>query len=254
MNLDERKNIFKTLLEEKSYINDTIILKLLKRDSLDKLIMKLDNKDTICGCKAIVKKGYFTAEEQFLDILDHFISHLNTTFFMLENSYTFILLEQLLKSKYCKVFFLKKYWGDNNNITLYKNEFDKIIIESFINNLNYLTEQYTTTTTSSIKNIITFQNNTCIYTKKFTLSDELFVYQTLSFLRELLLCNMKVSQFTSMYLFLDIKEYIKIKLNKVNDKMIKQKNKDNLLVFYNNTWMVLYENYQELKEYARFLL
>ena len=69
MNLEKTKTMIKTLLEEERYINDTIMMKLLKKGSLDKLIIKIDNTMTICSCKAIVGKGYFTAEEQFLDIL-----------------------------------------------------------------------------------------------------------------------------------------------------------------------------------------
>lgn len=238
MNLKIKKKIIKKLLEEQNYANDVLIYKLLKKGHLDNLISKLDSKKTFCHFNCFIKKGYLTAEEQFLNLLDNFIIYLNNTFYMLEYTYIYMMLEEMLKSKYCNIFFTKHYWGDNNYLEKYRAEFNKIIIEPFIKNLTYLTNNHNTKTTRAIKNIITDENKINLNTKK-------SINETILFLKDILLYNPIHLHFTAMYLFINIQEHISSIQNKQPNINIQEKKEiqDSLLIFFDNTWTRLYENY-----------
>lgn len=239
MNKKNKKKEIEKILEEQNYANDVLIYKLLKKGHLDNLISKLDNEKAICNFNCLVKKGYLTAEEQFISLLDNFIVHLNATFSTIEYTYIYMMLEEMIKSKYCDIFFAKHYWGNNDYLKEYRMEFDKIIIDPFINNLSYLSQKYyDTSLAKTIKNIITKEKN-------INLDNPETVDNTITFLKNVLSSNPEHLHFSAMYLFISIENHIaSIQNEQKNITAPKEKEiETSMLAFFNDTWNRLYENY-----------
>ena len=119
------KKIYKKLyqvIDKNNYTNDILIKKLLETGQLDFLIEKLDSKITLCNSTSIIKKGYLTSEEQFLYLLDNFITYLQRNFPMIEYTYFSLIIKEMLKSEDCKIFLSKHYWGDNKYLNKYTQE------------------------------------------------------------------------------------------------------------------------------------
>src|SRR5574344_259269 len=113
MNLNERKEELKQLaLASKS--NGAIIFQLINENVLDVVISKINDKKTNTVVTSLVKKGYLTGNEQFIDILSEFIYYYEKWFAPLSNKKVYIAL--ILEKKSPKFLVCKNYWGDNKFI------------------------------------------------------------------------------------------------------------------------------------------
>lgn len=252
MNAINRKKRIKQLLPEGCYVSEVFISKLLDSNKLDYLIEQLDDEIVICNNTSLTKKGYFSSEEQFLNLLDNFIHHLETTFFVLENSFLFAILEEMFESKYCNIFLFKYHWGDNNYLHEYIIGFNKIIINNFVKNLIYLNFEDKISIFRDDNIIISLENI------KKILNDESYIDEIIVFLRDILMCNIK-NQFQVIYLFMNIEKHImefqeKLKKEKKVNDLTLQQNKNCLLHFYRNVWEILYRNYEKKVKYVHLLL
>lgn len=128
-----KKNKIKDVINKSdNLINGIFIVDLLDKGYLDKYMGYLSDNKIYIECPTIIKKKYLTEYEQFLCILDNFITYTINSFSNIELIY--IILPLCIANDKDNIFLTKKYFYDNSNITYFNKEFNKLIIENFYNN------------------------------------------------------------------------------------------------------------------------
>lgn len=131
-----RKQNVKNVLLTSNLQNIGNIWQLFNDNYLDKFINKLNDETVIINSYLDKNKNYLTSEEQFLQILDNYITFFN-------NKFTFVILREII----LKLIFInnnnefllcKKYIGDNNQINYFKQNYILFTIETFYKNCQKL--------------------------------------------------------------------------------------------------------------------
>ena len=134
-NIFERKkiNLEKVVDKNNNLMNKLLILDLLNNDKLNNYIIELTHKKIYIEGPTIIKDGYLTEYEQFIYVLDNFISHFINIFNNIDLVYKVI--PTVISDNKEKVLLSKRNYYDSSNIKYYNNEFNKIIISNFYNNI-----------------------------------------------------------------------------------------------------------------------
>lgn len=134
-NILERKkiNLEKVVKKSNNLMNKLLILDLLNNDKLNNYIIELTHKKIYIEGPTIIKDGYLTEYEQFVYVLDNFISHFINIFNNIDLVYKVI--PTVISDNKEKVLLSKRNYYDSSNIKYYNNEFNKIIISIFYNNI-----------------------------------------------------------------------------------------------------------------------
>ena len=128
-----KKNKIKDVINRSdNLINGLFIVDLLDKGYLDKYMGYLSDNKIYIECPTIIKKKYLTEYEQFLCILDNFITYTINSFSNIELIY--IILPLCIANDKENIFLTEKYFYDNDNITYFNKEFNKLIVENFYNN------------------------------------------------------------------------------------------------------------------------
>lgn len=137
----KKKKILRIVLNSKYIQNKNLIFTFLLGDTLDNYINSLDDNKVNIKINTVIKKGYFTSEEQFLSILDSFITYLSNIL----NNITLLekIFSMCINNEHGKVLLSKKYIFDNDNINYFYNKFNLMIINNFYNNLLILKNELT---------------------------------------------------------------------------------------------------------------
>lgn len=137
----KKKKILRIVLNSKYIQNKNLIFTFLLGDTLDNYIKSLDDNKVNIKINTVIKKGYFTSEEQFLSILDSFITYLSNIL----NNITLLekIFSMCINNEHGKVLLSKKYIFDNDNINYFYNKFNLMIINNFYNNLLILKNELT---------------------------------------------------------------------------------------------------------------
>lgn len=238
MDLATRKKELYHILLDSDYDYDLIIYKLLKKDILDDVIIKIDNKSI---CSDVNPEEVISSNEQFLMLLNRLV------YWFVENfptlvEYRTIIIEMIIKSnkKRIEQYLLSKhYLGDNSYIDFFCKSVYTILFANFITNIKDMPiiKQLLEEEHIEYKNIDTYSVN------------ELKSIKDL--LEKIGICNYEDSfQFT--YVFLDIETSINKKINSYK-KDEKRTNKiideiyTSTINFYQNIYYILIENYKEKK-------
>lgn len=136
----KRKEELKQLALKKSD-NGGRIYQLICSNKLDKIIDLITDEKTPVIKTTFVKKGYFTGNEQFLDILNNFIYYFDMKFPSVQHKD--LMIQMILESQTPEFLFCKKYWGDNDNIPYFTNGMDKAIVRNFYNNIIFTDDNRT---------------------------------------------------------------------------------------------------------------
>ena len=128
----KRKKIINVIKNNKIRIlNKNLMLDILDDGKLDLLIKNITNDKIMVIKSPLVPKGYLTGYEQFVSILDNFISYalnyINSSELIKEIIVRCLSENQILLSK--------KYFYDPENIEYYKYNFNLSISRIFYNNL-----------------------------------------------------------------------------------------------------------------------
>lgn len=128
---NKKKKLYRAIKKSNLKIsNRALILSLLDNDTLDNTIKKIDKSDVKVIKSPLIKKGYLTGYEQFISILDKFISY------ALDLIYNHELIEIILMNLSDKKILLsKRYVYDAENIEYYQYNFNYLIVYNFFNNL-----------------------------------------------------------------------------------------------------------------------
>ena len=137
----KKKKILRIVLNSKYIQNKNLIFTFLLGDTLDNYINSLDDNKVNIKINTVIKKGYFTSEEQFLSILDSFITYLSNIL----NNITLLekIFSMCVNNEHGKVLLSKNYIFDNDNINYFYNKFNLMIINNFYNNLLILKNELT---------------------------------------------------------------------------------------------------------------
>lgn len=137
----KKKKILRIVLNSEYIQNKNLIFTFLLGDTLDNYIKSLDDNKVNIKINTVIKKGYFTSEEQFLSILDSFITYLSNIL----NNITLLekIFSMCINNEHGKVLLSKKYIFDNDNINYFYNKFNLMIINNFYNNLLILKNELT---------------------------------------------------------------------------------------------------------------
>ncbi len=228
MNKNERKAILKEIAL-KNFSNGGRIYQLIEDGCFDKIIKKINDEKTFTNSKAIVKKGYLTGNEQFLDILNELIFYFESSFLVLQRKDWF--LSCILENKIPEFLLCKKYWGDNNHIPYFQYNMRKLFVENAYNNILYIYDEHTE-----------FFKKLNI-TKSMDLSELSNVNILYYFIIELIWCNCNSNQYSFNSIFSNY-EY---NLNKLIKKSKKDYNDANKLVKSNYSihWEMLIKQYNK---------
>lgn len=140
--LEYRKNKIKKFLYNGKIENSIIIFHLLNNNSLDFLISKLKKGKVITNKKFNNGKRYLTKEQQFISLLNQFITIAKYQFYFLDNVKFNLILEKFITSNYKEVFLLKHSWENSEFIDEYNLYFEKTMISNFIFNVKYCNDLF----------------------------------------------------------------------------------------------------------------
>lgn len=234
LSLDRRKLMNITL--DNDFSNDSLIYQLLKNKTLDSYIKILDKTKVHLKSNSIIKKGYLTAKEQFIDIVNNTIGYIDYDFFFL-GKYKKIIIENIFSYKENNEYiFSKNYWGDNTHIPYFNYNIKRLVITGFYNNLKTLT------TISQEINFLLKNNN--IVLKKVNLNLEKDVDILYNLLKLLAICNS--NNYCSIYLFSEFNTSV----NKIQHmyKLNSDKSKEICLKQYITQWELFLKNYYTKKD------
>lgn len=240
--LTSRRKKLKQLSLNHKYLNNALIYQFLNTKILDSYIIKLDNLKTYTNSKSIIKKGYFTSEEQFLDILNNFIIYLERDFFFL-GKYKKIIIEIIIEYKKNNEFlFCKNYWGNNYYIPYFEYNIKKFILTGFYNNLKILV--------SKSPQVNKLLKNKSINIKKISLNNKNNVTDLYNLLIALSLCNS--NQFSLLYLFEDFNNSV----NKLHNSYKTDTNKSLEIMEkqFIIQWEIIIGNYEKKKDAISYIL
>lgn len=223
MELEVRKNELRELaLNSKS--NGSMIYQLINDGVLDCVINKIDDRKTKTIVTSLVKKGYLTGNEQFIDILSEYIYNFERWFAPLCNKKAFIGLSLDYKSP--KFLLCKNYWGNNVFIPYYQFNMKQTIIANMYDNIKFIYDEYKDFFKSiGISNRMTLKNGKSV--------EKLF-----KFMQELIWCN--YDEYALFYAFDNYKHIIE-------ETIIKEKTAEEIknIIWnsFDDQWSRLITNY-----------
>lgn len=134
-------NKIKRLCFHTAYFSGSEIYRLLKYDTLKEMIFKIKKGNIKLSSTLLFGKKEITAEEQFVYILNRYITFVKDNFFIGTNE-VIIIIEETIKSKYSKVLYSKKEFNKLENHKYYYNSFKRMFLEQVFNNFKKLFNEY----------------------------------------------------------------------------------------------------------------
>ncbi len=134
--LVRKKRLLEYVISSNGIVNKAFIIRFLLDNTLDRYIEMLSDDNIKINIDSFVKKGYFTSDEQFICILDNFITY----FFGIIGDINIgeRLFKVCINSNVWNIFLDKKYFHDNDNMEYFYYHFNLVIIDSFCYNLKLL--------------------------------------------------------------------------------------------------------------------
>ncbi len=129
----KKRKIYKKIGASQLILHKGIIFQIISDGALDEQIYLLDNIKVEIN-SSLVKKRQLTAEEQFICIIDSFISYFTEIFPMSSSVVTIV--SQCVKSDENNTFLSKKYYGDYQFIDYFLRNYNLMIVNNFY--YNYL--------------------------------------------------------------------------------------------------------------------
>ena len=197
-----KKSIKKTKKELINVINKTtsikitnkiLIQELISDGALDNLIYKLNNEKVITLKSVLVPKGYLTGYEQFVCLLDNFITHIISVVDSPELIKTIIINCLNVNSN---ILLSKKYYYDVENISFYEYNYNYMITAIFYDNLVTLKDKLT-----KELDIIG------LYIDKINIEDKNDIHRLTSIIEEIVLVNKSDYKLLSLFTKVNFNRY-----------------------------------------------
>jgi len=187
--LNKRKTRLKKLLNKNQHEYSPLMYFLINNNKLDIVIDKMDDINIIPNTTCLVKKGYLTTEEHFLEVLYHVINSINTEFWTVRKKNT-IIEYMLSHPNSSKLLLSKKYIGNNDFIPYYQHNIKKICIYGFCDILKFVHKTETIVSFFKDNNVDIFNFN---LTRKKDVDN---IYEIL-----ILICMCNYSEYGLYYIF-----------------------------------------------------
>lgn len=136
-NKTRKEELKKLALKKKD--NGGRIYQLINKNVLDKVIDRITDEKTTTIVTSIVKKGYLTGNEQFIDMLNNFIYYFDSKFPTI--CHKDLMLEFIFENQVPEFLLCKRYWGDNKNMQYFIDSMDKTIIHNFYETILFLDDK-----------------------------------------------------------------------------------------------------------------
>ncbi len=136
-NNTRKRQLKKLALKKKD--NGGRIYQLINSNVLDKVIDLITDERTPTIVTSIVKKGYLTGNEQFIDMISNFIYYFDSKFPTV--CHKELVLEFILEGQIPEFLLCKKYWGDNNNMQYFIDSMNRTIVHNFYETLLFIDDK-----------------------------------------------------------------------------------------------------------------
>ena len=226
MNTKTKREELKELVLKMNVSNTGIIYQILNSKSIDLMIKKITDEKTNIEGKSLMKKKYLTGDEQFIVLLNHFVSFFDYHFPTI--NYKDLHIEYLMEYYFPDFLFCKKCCEDNDNLDYFQYEMKKAVVYNFHENIQYLYSEKNKKFWDRVK-----------ITKDMDINDKDNVDILFDFLKKIALAN--INEFSTVYLFDNYKSYLK----KIDPKG-KDKTVDNILKAISTTQNFYVEQYSSL--------
>lgn len=153
------------VISSKDILNKSFIIRFLLEDTLDSYIEKLDEDIVLIEIDSFVKKGYLTSEEQFISILDNFITY----FLDIVSDVNFgeNIFKVCINTKVWDIFLDKKYFYDNDNMEYFYYNLN-LLKDDLIYELDSLAldmNRFDVKRKGDVKKVATLLNDICFVNK-----------------------------------------------------------------------------------------
>lgn len=157
--------MLKMVISSKDILNKSFIIRFLLEDTLDSYIEKLDDDIVLIEIDSFVKKGYLTSEEQFISILDNFITY----FLDIVSDVNFgeNIFKVCINTKVWDIFLDKKYFYDNDNMEYFYYNLN-LLKDDLIYELDSLAldmNRFDVKRKGDVKKVATLLNDICFVNK-----------------------------------------------------------------------------------------
>lgn len=226
MNIKSKREELKELVLKMNVSNAGIIYQILNSKSIDIILKKITDEKTNIEGKSILKKKYLTGDEQFIVLLNQFVSFFDYHFPTI--NYKDLHIEYLMEYYFPNFLFCKKCCEDNNNLDYFQYEMKKAVVYNFHENIQNLYSEKDKKFWDRVK-----------ITKGMNIDDEKNVDNLFKLLKKIALAN--INDFSTIYLFDNYKSYLK----KIDPKD-KDKTAENIIKAINTTNNFYAEQYSSL--------
>lgn len=217
-----------------SYTYKDLIRQLINNNRLDNVINKINDVPTIPDVTSVIKKESLSGDEQFLIMLNSFISRFKKDFYFINEDTNYIISSLLFDTNYSDYILCKYYVGNNNYIPFFEKSYFKLVIHGFYHNLQKLALH------SELINKFATDNK--ININKNLEEQEQIRYKLFLLLQKLTLSNIKESNI--FILFESIDDYCVHITSKENfDSKNIESLKESTLYFYLFQWEKMIETY-----------
>ena len=215
LNIKDKRDKLEKLTLNMNVSNSGIIYQLLNSKSIDRLFKNITDEKTYIEGKSLIKKKYLNGDEQFIIVLNHFITFFEYHFPTI--SYKDLHIGFILEYINPEFLFCKKCCEDNETNDYYQLEMKKAIIYNFYDNIQYLYSENDRKFWDrvKIKKDMDLNNNECV--------EIIF-----NFLKKVAFAN--INEYSTIYLFDNYRSYLK----KIDPKG-KNKTCENILKAFDET-------------------
>lgn len=113
---------------------------IIKSGDIDKIIDKINDEITPAMKSSFCRKGYLTANEQFLDVLSNFIYYVDSNLNPLTHKDLHI--RNMLNYFVPEFLICKKYWGDNNFIPYFQHNMKYTMVFNMYENIKFIYDSF----------------------------------------------------------------------------------------------------------------
>ena len=239
---ENKREVLEKIVLESKFPYSMLVYKLVHSDLLKSTIKKIDNIGVPCNVKP---NEITSANEQFLQLLDRFITYFNDSFYFL-HTYTYLCIKLIIETNYKdmeKYLLSKHYLGDNNYISFFNNSIYRIMVANFIKSV---------TLSPKLRKLFKQEKIAIKSINDYSLEEILRIKDLLV---NIVFANAKDS-FNSVYLFDDIPKFIDDKAKQWKKKKLNKANiltqQDSLTLFYSIQIDSLIEEYNKRSKYIKY--
>ena len=239
---ENKREVLEKIILESKYPYSMLVYKLVHSNLLKSTIKKIDNIDVPCN---VNPNEITSANEQFLQLLDRFITYFNDSFYFL-HTYTHLCIKLIIETNYKdmeKYLLSKHYLGDNDYIPFFNNSIYRMMVANFIRSINI---------SSKLRKLFIQEKIAIKNINDYSLEE---IFKINDLLENIVFANARDS-FNTIYLFDDISKCIYNRVKQMKKKKLDKTKilslEESLNLFYSMKIDSLIEEYFKKKKYIKY--